>query len=90
MVREALRLQPVIPLVGRALYEPMNVLGYEVPAEVVIAPSIYLLHRRGATYPHPHVFDPDRFAASKPSPSSGFRLAEGFVSASAPRSLCTK
>lgn len=61
VVKETLRLRPVIPAVVRKLREPMEFGGWELPAGVHIAPSIYLLHRRGDIYPDPLEFRPERF-----------------------------
>ena len=60
-VREALRLQPVIPLVGRVLQQPMRFAGYDLPAGVALAPSVHLVHQNTAVYSHPARFDPTRF-----------------------------
>ena len=67
-VREALRLQPVIPIVGRVLQEPMTFGRLALPAGVVVAPSIYLVHRRPSLYPEPTRFRPERFLTFKPAP----------------------
>jgi cytochrome P450 len=67
-VKEALRLQPVIPLVGRVLQEPASFGGVELPRGVIAAPSIYLVHRRPSLYPEPARFRPARFSTFKPTP----------------------
>jgi cytochrome P450 len=67
-VKEALRLQPVIPLVGRVLQQPASFAGLELPAGVIAAPSIYLVHRRPSVYPEPDAFRPARFSTFKPTP----------------------
>lgn len=61
IVREALRLQPVIPLVGRALARPVRLGGWDLPAGIAIACSIYLAQRRPEIYANPTEFDPGRF-----------------------------
>jgi cytochrome P450 len=66
-VREALRLQPVLPLVGRVLQRRATVGGIEVDAGRVVACAIYLVHRRPSLYPEPERFLPDRFATFKPA-----------------------
>ncbi|HEX4011151.1 MAG TPA: cytochrome P450 [Solirubrobacteraceae bacterium] len=61
-VKEALRLRPVIPGVGRVVRERPFALGpYEVPVGVEINPSIRVMHRRGDLYPSPRAFLPERF-----------------------------
>jgi cytochrome P450 len=61
VVKETLRLRPVIALVARRLVEPMEIGGWQLPAGVTVTPSIYLMHRRADVYPDPHAFRPERF-----------------------------
>jgi cytochrome P450 len=61
VVKETLRLRPVIALVLRKLMEPMEIGGRLLPAGVSVAPSIYLVHRNPAIYPEPERFRPERF-----------------------------
>ena len=52
VVKESLRLRPVIPGVGRVVRgEPFRLNGYEVPPGVEINPSIRVIHRREDLYP---------------------------------------
>ena len=66
VIKETLRLRPVVPAVVRRLQAPMEFGGWELPAGVHIAPSIYLLHRRPDLYPDPLAFRPERFLADDP------------------------
>jgi cytochrome P450 len=66
VVTETLRLRPVISLVARRLTEPVEIGGWQLPAGVTLAPSIYLVHRRPDVYPDPHSFRPERFLDTKP------------------------
>jgi cytochrome P450 len=68
-VKESLRLQPVIPMVGRVLKKPATIAGWDLPTGTVVAPSVYLLHRRPDLYPEPGRFRPERFETFKPTPS---------------------
>jgi cytochrome P450 len=61
VIKETLRLRPVVALVLRKLVEPMEIGGRLLPAGVSVAPSIYLVHRRPEIYPEPERFRPDRF-----------------------------
>jgi cytochrome P450 len=61
VIKETLRLRPVIALVLRKLVEPMEIGGRLLPAGVSIAPSIYLVHRNPEIYPEPERFRPERF-----------------------------
>jgi cytochrome P450 len=66
VIKEVLRLRPVIALVLRRLIEPMEIGGRMLPAGVNVAPSIYLLHRRGDVYDQPRAFRPERFLEKPP------------------------
>jgi cytochrome P450 len=59
--KEALRLRPVLPVVVRHLQAPMTIAGLDLPAGTVVAPSIFLVHRRAEIYPEPWRFRPERF-----------------------------
>jgi cytochrome P450 len=64
--KEALRLRPVLPVVLRHLQAPMTIAGLDLPAGTVVAPSIYLVHRRADVYPEPERFRPARFMGPRP------------------------
>jgi cytochrome P450 len=67
VVKEALRLRPVIPGVGRVVRgEPFELGGYSVPPGVEINPSIGVIHRRDDRYPQPGEFRPERFLGDDP------------------------
>jgi cytochrome P450 len=66
VVRETLRLRPVLAAVLRRLTAPMEIGGWELPAGVGVAPCIYLLHRRPDLYPEPLAFRPERFLEQPP------------------------
>jgi cytochrome P450 family 135 len=66
VVKEVLRLRPVIALVLRRLIEPMEIGGRMLPAGVNVAPCIYLLHRRADVYDEPRAFRPERFLEKPP------------------------
>jgi cytochrome P450 family 135 len=62
LVKEALRLRPVIPGVGRVVRgRPFPLGGYEIPVGMEINPSIRIIHRRADLYPEPGRFRPERF-----------------------------
>jgi cytochrome P450 len=61
VVTETLRLRPVISIVARRLREDVEIGGWQLPAGVTVAPSIYLVHRRPEIYPDPERFEPERF-----------------------------
>ncbi|MBX3192152.1 MAG: cytochrome P450 [Labilithrix sp.] len=77
IAREAMRLNPVIPIVGRVLERPVRLAGHDLPAGTPLACSIYLAQRRPDVYPNPSRFDPDRFLGKKPAPSEFFPFGGG-------------
>jgi cytochrome P450 family 110 len=71
VIKETSRLDPVIPNVGRKLRVPMRIAGRALPAGVVVAPCIYLAHRRSDLWEDPTRFDPERFLSGR-APSHAF------------------
>jgi len=73
LVKEALRVRPVIPAVGRVVRgAPFWLGGYEIPPGIEINPSIRVIHRRADLYPQPFEFRPERFlGADAPPDESG-------------------
>ncbi|MBD0281314.1 MAG: cytochrome P450 [Thermoleophilaceae bacterium] len=61
VIKETLRLRPVVAVVLRRLTEPTEIGGRLLPAGTNVAPCIYLLHRRPDVYPAPRAFRPERF-----------------------------
>jgi cytochrome P450 len=62
VVKESLRLRPVIPGVGRVVRgEPFALGPYVIPPGIEINPSIRVMHRRPDLYPDPAAFRPERF-----------------------------
>ncbi len=62
VVKETLRLRPVVPGVGRVVRgEPFELGPYLIPDGIEINPSIAVIHRRGDCYPDPQAFRPERF-----------------------------
>lgn len=76
-VREGLRIRPVAPLVGRITRSPMHLSGYEIPSGWVVAPAIYLAHRRQSVFPAPDRFEPQRFLGTRISPTEWLPFGGG-------------
>lgn len=76
-IRETLRLNPVVPDVGRLVSRPVRIGGYELPAGVIVVPSIDLTHRNPQVWPDPEKFRPERFLESRPGPYEFFPFGGG-------------
>jgi cytochrome P450 len=61
VVKETLRLRPILTFIPRQTAEPFEVCGYRLPVGVRVAPSVHLVHRRPELYPEPDRFRPERF-----------------------------
>jgi len=61
VVKETLRLRPVIDAAERTLTMPRAVAGWELPAGAKVYPGIALVHMREDLYPEPQEFRPERF-----------------------------
>ncbi len=69
IAKETLRIRPVVFDVGRILTQPVELAGYRLPAGVMVAPAIGLVHRSAELYPDPDRFEPDRMLGATPGPT---------------------
>jgi cytochrome P450 family 135 len=93
VLKEAMRLHPVIPMVVRTLMRPASIGGWELPAGTTVGPSILVAHARPDNHPDPGRFEPSRFLGQNPPVNTwipfgggvrrcigaGFSLMEGVV-----------
>jgi cytochrome P450 len=77
VIKEVLRLRPVVPAVGRRLKEPMRLGDYDLPAGELLVPVAFLTHRLASVYPEPEAFKPERFLDVKPDPYAWFPFGGG-------------
>jgi cytochrome P450 len=77
VIKETLRIRPVVPGVVRKLTAPFELNGYEVPAGMRVAPNIYLTHRRPDIFPEPERFRPERFLEQPPDTYSWIPFGGG-------------
>ena len=61
IMKEAMRLHPVIPMVVRHLMQPATIGGWDLPAGTNVGPSIIVSHSRETNFDDPEVFRPERF-----------------------------
>ncbi len=66
VLKESMRLHPVIPMVVRTLIRPATIGGLDLPAGTTVGPSIILAHQIEANHPDPWVFRPERFLDGNP------------------------
>jgi cytochrome P450 len=55
----------------------MRIGGFDLPANIAVAPCIYLTHRRPDVWPDPLRFDPTRFLGKRPNPYEFFPFGGG-------------
>lgn len=75
--KETLRIRPVVFDVGRILTRPVELAGYRLPAGVMVAPGVGLVHADPALYPDPDRFDPDRMIGATLSPTTWLPFGGG-------------
>jgi cytochrome P450 len=76
-IKEAMRLRPVIANVARRLNKPVRVAGYDLPAGVVVFPSIQLVQRRKDVFDDAGEFRPERFLGGNPPPATWIPFGGG-------------
>jgi cytochrome P450 len=70
VVKEVLRVRPVLSIAARRVAAPFEVAGHVLPPGVHVAPCIYLAHRRPEAWPDPTAFRPERFLEGTPEPGT--------------------
>jgi cytochrome P450 len=70
VVKEVLRVRPVLSIAARRVVAPFEVGGHTLPPGVHVAPCIYLAHRRPEAWPEPTAFRPERFLEAGPAPGT--------------------
>jgi cytochrome P450 len=66
VVKETLRIRPVIVDVARKLTRDTEVAGWRLPAGTLVLPAIAVLHKRPDLYDSPDEFRPERWLDGSP------------------------
>jgi cytochrome P450 family 135 len=77
VLKESMRLHPIIPMVVRTLMKPATIGGRDLPAGTTVGPSIIVSHQRSESFPDPEVFRPERFLGHNPPPNTWIPFGGG-------------
>jgi cytochrome P450 len=77
VMRETMRVRPVIDAVERTLTKPRTVAGWDLPAGIKVYPSILMVHKLPELYEEPHAFRPDRWLDREPESYSWLPFGGG-------------
>nr|CAD7442940.1 unnamed protein product [Timema bartmani] len=65
VIKESLRLYPVVPFVPRTPTEDIKITNHTIPKGCDVMFNIYSLHRNPKIYPNPDEFDPENFSPER-------------------------
>ncbi len=77
VIKESMRLTPLVPVIQRLTRAPVRLGRYEVPAGVLVMAQAWTLHHRADLYPEPERFRPERFLERKYGPHEHFPFGGG-------------
>jgi cytochrome P450 len=77
VLKESMRLHPVIPMVVRHLMEPATIGGHDLPRGANVGPSILISHAREDNFADPDVFRPERFTEDHVAPNTWIPFGGG-------------
>jgi cytochrome P450 len=77
VVKETMRLRPVIFQATRTLTRPIEIAGYNLPAGVVVSPALGLMGTHAEHHNDPLVFNPERFLETTPAPNTWIPFGGG-------------
>ena len=77
VMKESMRLHPVIPMVIRHLTAPAEIGGWQLPKGTNVGPSILLSHSRPDNFEQPDLFRPERFTEGHVEPNTWIPFGGG-------------
>jgi len=77
VLKESMRLHPVIPMVVRHLMEPVTIGGRDLPKGTNVGPSILISHAREDNHAEPERFRPQRFLDGEVAPNTWIPFGGG-------------
>jgi len=77
LLKESLRIRPVVFNVARVIHRPVELAGYSLPAGIAVAPGIGLVHACPESHPDPTRFAPERFISNRVSPGTWIPFGGG-------------
>jgi cytochrome P450 len=77
IVKETMRLRPVIFQATRTLTRPIEIAGYSLPAGVVVSPALGLMGTHAEHHDDPLAFRPERFLGTSPPPNTWIPFGGG-------------
>jgi cytochrome P450 len=77
LLKESLRIRPVVFNVARTIHRPVELAGYLLPAGITVAPGIGLVHASPESFPEPARFVPERFISKSASPGTWIPFGGG-------------
>lgn len=77
VLKESMRLHPVIPMVVRHLMAPATIGGVDLPAGANVAASIILAHESETSHPDHAAFRPERFLEGQVAPNTWIPFGGG-------------
>ena len=77
VVKETLRVRPVVTDCARKLTADATIAGFDLPAGTLLLPAIALLNRHPDLWPEPEAFRPERFLEGQPDPYSWIPFGGG-------------
>jgi cytochrome P450 family 135 len=77
VIRETLRVRPVLGDTGRQLAAPVELAGWRLPAGVSVAPALALVNLDGSVHSDPEAFRPERWLDGSPPSRSWLPFGAG-------------